>query len=1012
MLGSGRNRAGSLFALVVLAAVCLGVVGGSAGSTAAATPSTPEPAKLVTVSGGGLSDITTVPALTPAFAASVSDYVMSCKSSSDNIVDLTLVAASGTISAGGESGATVSLQVQLDASQAVVVAAPDTAQPGATADYWIRCLPPDFPSLQSVVNQSEPPPGGWITTGNLTSISGKSAAYAMVLDSRGTPVWWQRAATSGVVDVQTLPYSAGTVAWQPFGSGVTQPEWQLHDLVTGATRDMTAAGSNGGPEEPISPLDTDPHELLQLSNGNFMLIATPVLSGVDLSRLGLGQGQSIDDCVIEELGPSGNLLWSWYASDHVSPDESTRPTEIAGTTVYDVYHCNSIDVDPSVPDPDQANILLSMRNTDAVYLINRQTKQVIWKIGHVAPASPEPDGTSPRYIQVEQDPETAFYGQHDGRFEPNGDISIFDDHTGAAGASRGVEYGIDTAAGTANVDFELQQPPYQNQYYNALALGSFRRYSGGNDNLIGWGANSSPSHLVATELDSGGNTMLSLTFPNGEAAYRVLKYAPTQLDPNVLRQAMGGLPPVVGSVSPSSGPSVGGTNVTIDGSGFTQASQVLFGSAPATSFTVGSDSSISAVAPPGSGTADVTVQTPSGVSAPSGADTFSYSSGSGTYHPLDPYRVLDTRSGLGAPAQPLGPGASLNLQVTGTGPAPDSVPAGATAAVLNLTEADATQGSYLTVWPSGQARPTASNINFGAGGVVPNLVEVGLPADGQVSIYNALGYTDVVADVEGYVSPSSGPSGLFEPLPPSRVLDTRVPTEGGTGPLAPDSTLDLDITGKGGVPPLGASAVVLNVTATDTTAPSYLTVWPAGSLQPQTSNLNFGPGQTVPNRVIVPLGSGGQVSIYNQQGSANVVVDVGGWFTDSSNPAATGDLFTPSPSPVRVVDTRTGPGPVGTLGQTPLRLVLAGSNGVPAGAASIVANATVTDTSAASYLTLYPGTVPQPTVSDLNWSAGQTIANLVVTQVGTDGSWDAFNDVGNTNLVIDVQGWYSPAPTG
>jgi hypothetical protein len=100
------------------------------------------------------------------------------------------------------------------------------------------------------------------------------------------------------------------------------------------------------------------------------------------------------------------------------------------------------------------------------------------------------------------------------------------------------------------------------------------------------------------------------------------------------------------------------------------------------------------------------------------------------------------------------------------------VPAGAAAAVLNVTAVDPTAAGFLTVWPQGTAMPTVSNLNFAAGKNVPNLVTVGLSATGQVSIYANTGRVDVVADVEGYytsTAPTNG-LGLYNPLAPTRVV--------------------------------------------------------------------------------------------------------------------------------------------------------------------------------------------------------------------------------------------------
>jgi hypothetical protein len=242
------------------------------------------------------------------------------------------------------------------------------------------------------------------------------------------------------------------------------------------------------------------------------------------------------------------------------------------------------------------------------------------------------------------------------------------------------------------------------------------------------------------------------------------------------------------------------------------------------------------------------------------------------YHPLNPARILDTRLGIGAP-QRLGPDASLQLQVAGRGGVP---PIGATAAVLNVTAAAPTDSSYLTVWPTDQSRPTASNLNFVADKTIPNLVIVKLGPTGAVNIYNERGSVEVLADVVGWFGSESTET-RFYPLPPERVLDTRGSLPGGGFQAGETRSLDLD--GFGGIPTTGACAAVLNVTATEATGPSFLTVWPSGETLPAASNLNFRAGPAIANLVIVRLGEQGRVNIYNERGYVNVIVDVAGWFS-------------------------------------------------------------------------------------------------------------------------------------
>jgi hypothetical protein len=117
------------------------------------------------------------------------------------------------------------------------------------------------------------------------------------------------------------------------------------------------------------------------------------------------------------------------------------------------------------------------------------------------------------------------------------------------------------------------------------------------------------------------------------------------------------------------------------------------------------------------------------------------------YHPLAPARVLDTRFGTGAPTAPLAGGTPLTVQVTGRGGVPAT---GVTAVILNVIAVDPAVGGFLTVWPTGDPLPLASNLNFATGQTVPNLVVAKVGAGGKVSIYNGGGTTHLVADVAGW----------------------------------------------------------------------------------------------------------------------------------------------------------------------------------------------------------------------------------------------------------------------
>jgi hypothetical protein len=373
----------------------------------------------------------------------------------------------------------------------------------------------------------------------------------------------------------------------------------------------------------------------------------------------------------------------------------------------------------------------------------------------------------------------------------------------------------------------------------------------------------------------------------------------------------------------------------------------------------------------------------------------------GQFVPIAPVRIYDTRlNGTG----PLGSGGTRDVQVTGS-----LVPASAVAVVLNVTVTNTTAASHLTVFPTGIVPPTASNLNWTPGQTVPNLVEVPIGAGGQVSFYNPYGSTDLILDLQGYVGAAAarpGPAGFFKALSPLRVLDTRIGVGAPTARVGAQGSIDVQITGRGGVPQAGVSAVVLNVTVTNPSSPGDLRAFPTGGAPPLVSNLNFSPGQTVPNRVVVKVGAGGMVTFFNAYGTVDVVADVGGWFTDSSDPLATGAGFI-GVTPSRILDTRNGAGPLRS-GETRPLTVTRGS--VPSVRSStppraVVLNVTVTNPSVASYLTVFPDGAP-PMASDLNFVAGQTVPNLVVVKVASDGTIELFNFGGSVDVVVDLVGWY------
>ena len=361
--------------------------------------------------------------------------------------------------------------------------------------------------------------------------------------------------------------------------------------------------------------------------------------------------------------------------------------------------------------------------------------------------------------------------------------------------------------------------------------------------------------------------------------------------------------------------------------------------------------------------------------------------------PLSPERIFDTRNGATKPdANDV-----LNVKVVGKGGIPLT---GASAVVVNVTAVNAADAGFVTVWPTGLALPTSSNINVRAGETAPNLVTVSPGLDGSISIL-VTASVHIVVDVFGYFVPTDASvDGRFVPLSsPQRLYDTRDlgPTPG------PESQRTVIAAGMVGIPASGAEAVVLNVTATDALAPGFVTVWPAGGAVPQVSNINLDhAGQTRPNQVIVRLGDAGAFSLYTSGGS-HFVVDVVGYFTatGSAVAASKSGLFVPV-SPARLLDTRNQAKPAAG---SRTDLILAGRSEVPSsGVLALVANTTEVDAVEAGFVTVYPSGQAVPLTSNLNAEAGQTIANQVTSLV--EGGGVSLRTTSEAHLIMDLAGWY------
>ncbi|MET9839531.1 hypothetical protein ABZZ01_17310 [Streptomyces virginiae] len=373
------------------------------------------------------------------------------------------------------------------------------------------------------------------------------------------------------------------------------------------------------------------------------------------------------------------------------------------------------------------------------------------------------------------------------------------------------------------------------------------------------------------------------------------------------------------------------------------------------------------------------------------------------FTPHTPLRLLDTRNGTGVAKGKVPANWYTSVKVAGQGSIPDN----ATAVVLNLTVTNTTDSGHIIASGSGKPMPETSSVNYGPGQTVANLVIMPVGSDGRVNLDNiGWGPVDLIADVTGYFTPTA--SSGYKALSPTRFVDTREGKGAPKGQVAGQSSFGVQISGVGGVPK-GATAVSLNVTVTNPREAGHLTVHPSGQATPTASNLNFTTGQTVANSVIVPIGPDGRIIIRNGSWQpTDVVIDVNGYYTPDSNAA----YVPPLAIPTRHFDTRKDGKPLAARDYLPLL----GQPGVEA----YILNTTVTNTSGSGFLSVAPdpnsreeydngtATPPaRPISSNLNWTTGKTVANLVQAPPA-EGGMVAFWNQGweDTDLIVDFFGHY------
>ncbi|GAA5195253.1 hypothetical protein GCM10023322_61570 [Rugosimonospora acidiphila] len=370
--------------------------------------------------------------------------------------------------------------------------------------------------------------------------------------------------------------------------------------------------------------------------------------------------------------------------------------------------------------------------------------------------------------------------------------------------------------------------------------------------------------------------------------------------------------------------------------------------------------------------------------------------------PGGPQRVYDSRGALGGDGIPANGKVSLPSVLFG-GTASNS---GLEAVLLNVTVTNPKANGYLVAVEHATQIPT-SNVDFTAGQTVANHVVVRISRGNNIDFINASsGPIDLLIDTIGIQTQGPG-TDSYHPEGPVRLLDTRTTLGGSPGAVPSGGSVTLQVAGVSGVP-ADATAVVMNLTITDTKSAGFVTAYGHGTTRPGISDADWAAGQTGTALVVVPL-TDGKVVLYNSgPGTADFVADLLGYYSDHGS----GAVFLPSEEPQRALDTRSGLGTGGHIaklksGQTLVLPVTSFVDAPASGVSAVEVDLIATNPSSTGYITAYPDGAARPTASSVDFTGGQTAANMTITPVGADGAIALYNGGGATvDLLVDIYGAY------
>ena len=396
--------------------------------------------------------------------------------------------------------------------------------------------------------------------------------------------------------------------------------------------------------------------------------------------------------------------------------------------------------------------------------------------------------------------------------------------------------------------------------------------------------------------------------------------------------------------------------------------------------------------------------------------TTPFVSRSGSYYPITPTRLVDTRPiGMGSGAGPIGTltaRGAYSFQIAGKqldGATP--VPSNAIAITANVTVTNQSALGWLYLGPTIDSTPLSSTINFPKGDNRANGVTVALSPEGTVAAWYgaaAGAVVHVIIDVTGYFLTGTGGAG-YVAYGPHRVMDTRTGSgvPGLTGAFVEGTSQKIQIAGVAGLPGSGIVAVTGNLTVVKPTVGGFVSLGPDPTTTPATSTINFPRGDVRANNVVVPVNPDGTLSAVYISASAsstvNMVLDISGYFTRS------GGALLNTMEPVRVMDSRTNVGVTGSFSAGVAKtLQITGPGVAPSGTVAITANLTVTGQTGGGFAALGPTVDKSTQFSNLNFPTRDNRANGATVPLASNGSLQVIYvaPAGQADLLLDVTGYY------